>query len=219
MIIDIEEERGDQFPHFVMPPTIYTTNTAGTSHSFQYAPGGNISAGERMFMFVVTAGDIGITVSGWTQIALTSIGTSTGRRLGIYYRLAVGNEIGTQPITLSRSEVLVAANIRLPINSRYSLSVAANGTSAAPKAPAHTANDLGKSDTLWLTVISGRGSTLTGNPAGYIETLYGLSGSNVNMKISTAKLTNTITQNPSAVSLPASDVWVAYTMAFKVNWI
>jgi len=212
-------------PTLSAPVVASVTETAfGTDTTDHYV---NMPAtvGEGDLLMVLFANDrdeLVTTPSGWTQLASDTGGPHV--RLSIYYKIAAGDEGGTTVnFVTSDSEEAAAQVYRITDwhgTAPPGISVAATGSDAAPDPASLDPAGWDVADTLWIAVAGqdrGDQSGTTAYPVDYTGGTSTLSsGGTGSCRMHSARRVLAIaSEDPGAFTIPASEQWIAFTIAVR----
>ena len=212
-------------PTLAAPAVASVTETAfgtdATPHNVTMPA--TVNAGDLLIVLFTNDGNATVTTpGGWTQLASNVSGTEV--RLSVYYKKAAGTEGGTTVnFNTSASEQAAAQVYRITDwhgTSPPEISTAATGTSTAPDPPSLNPAAWGVADTLWLAVAGqDRGNQGAASyPASYTNgtsTLSNGAGNDNCRTLSGRKALVADSENPGTFTLPASEQWVAFTIAVR----
>ena len=183
-----------------------------------------VNAGDLLIVLFTNDGSATVTTpAGWTPLASTAEGSHV--RLSVYYKKAAGTEGGTTVnFDTSASEQAAAQVYRITDwhgTTPPEISTAAtNAGSTAPDPASLNPAGWGVADTLWLAVAGqDRGNQLgtTTYPPSYTNGTSTVS-SNDNVccrTLSARRALVAASEDPGAFTIPASEQWVAFTIAVR----
>ena len=182
-----------------------------------------VNAGNLLIVLFTNDGDATVTTpTGWSLLASNNTGSHV--RLSVYYKIAVGTEGGTTVnFVTSASEQAAAQVYRITDwhgTTPPEISTAATNTTAAPNPASLDPVGWGVTDTLWLAVAGqdrGDQSGTTTYPASYDYGISTLSANNTAScrTLSARRALAAASEDPGAFTIPASEQWVAFTIAVR----
>ena len=162
------------------------------------------------------------TPGGWNLLASNANGSYV--RLSVYYKIAAGTESGT-PVNFvtSASEEAAAQVYRITDwhgTTPPEISTAATGTSTRPDPASLNPVGWDLADTLWLAVAGqdrGDQSGTMAYPASYTDGISTLSSPTMGncRTLSARRVLAAASEDPGAFTIPASEQWVAFTIAVR----
>jgi len=183
-----------------------------------------VNAGDLLIALFTNDGGATVTTpSGWTQLASTANGSAV--RLSVYYKIAAGTEGGTTVnFVTSANEEEAAAQVYRITNwhgtTLPEISTAATSTSTRPDPASLDPAGWDVADTLWLAVAGqdrgDQGPTIA-YPAYYTDGISTLSSATTDScrTLSARRVLAAASENPGAFTIPASEEWVAFTIAVR----
>ena len=213
-------------PALAAPVVASVTETAfGTYTTDHYVDmPATVNAGDLLIALFTNDGGATVTTpSGWTQLASTANGSAV--RLSVYYKIAAGTEGGTTVnFVTSANEEEAAAQVYRITNwhgtTPPEISTAATGTSTRPDPASLDPAGWDVADTLWLAVAGqdrgDQGPTIA-YPAYYTDGISTLSSATTDScrTLSARRVLAAASENPGAFTIPASEEWVAFTIAVR----
>jgi hypothetical protein len=201
---------GAPAPFPVIASTV-TTNGGVASTTITAALPASIAAGDLLMIFIGANGPAAnFSASGWTTLKNGAISTAN---LGVLYKLATGSEGASVVVTSTVSAKLESIAARITGwdgATAPAMSTLATGTSASPNpanlAPGWTLN------TLWIAaMVDGDIGGVSTWPTSYsLNQTSIINGESLAM---CARNLNAASDDPSAFTIPTSDIWDAITLA------
>jgi hypothetical protein len=201
--------------------TAFGTDT--TTHNVNMPA--TVNAGDLLIVLFTNDGDATvITPDGWSLLASNTRGTAV--RLSVYYKIAAGTEGGTTVNFVTSANEQAAAQVYRITDwhgtTPPEISTAATGTSTAPNPASLNPAGWDVADTLWLAVAGqdrGDQSGTTAYPASYTDGISTQSSvpatTGVCRTHSARRVLAAASENPGAFTIPASEEWVAFTIAVR----
>jgi hypothetical protein len=201
------------------------TETAfGTASIDHYASmPATVDAGDLLIALFTNDKDTTVTTPlGWTALASEASGTAV--RISVYYKKAAGTEGGTTVNFVTSSSEEAAAQVYRITNwhdtTPPEISAVATGTGVSPDPASLDPAGWGVTGTLWLAVAGqdrGDQAGTTAYPASYTDGISTLSASDTgSCRIHSARRELTAaSEDPGVFTVPASEQWVAFTMAIR----
>jgi len=212
-------------PALAAPAVASVTKTAfgaDTTAHYVNMPA-TINAGDLLIVLFTNDGSATVTTpGGWNALASNANGSYI--RLSVYYKIAAGTESGT-PVNFvtSASEEAAAQVYRITDwhgTTPPEISTAATGTSTRPDPASLNPAGWDLADTLWLAVAGqdrGDQSGTTAYPASYTDGISTLSSPTMGncRTLSARRVLAAASEDPGAFTIPASEQWVAFTIAVR----
>jgi len=196
-------------------------DTATTDHYVDMPA--TVNEGDLLIVLFANDKDEWVTTpGGWSLLASDANGKHV--RLSVYYKIAAGTEGGTTVNFVTSAAEEVAAQVYRITNwhgtTPPEISTAAVGTSTAPNPASLDPAGWDVADTLWLAVAGqdrGDQSGTTAYPASYTDGTSTLSSTGTgSCRIHSARrVLATASEDPGAFTIPASEQWVAFTIAVR----
>jgi len=212
-------------PALAAPAVASVTETAfGTDTTNHYINmPATVDVGDLLIVLFTNDGSATVTTpDGWTQLASTANGSAV--RLSVYYKIAEGTEGGTTVNFVTSVAEQAAAQVYRITNwhgtTPPEISTAATGLSTRPNPASLNPVGWDVADTLWLAVAGqdrGDQSGTTAYPASYTDGTSTLSSNGLgNCRTHSARrVLAAASENPGAFTIPASEEWVAFTIAVR----
>jgi len=212
-------------PALAAPLVASVTETAfgsdATEHNVDMPA--TVDAGDLLIVLFTNDGDATVTTpGGWTQLASDD---NTAVRCSVYYKIAVGDEDGTTVNFATSPSEQAAAQVYRITNwhgtTPPEISTVATGTSTRPDPASLDLAGWDVADTLWLAVAGqdrGNQGGTTAYPAYYtdgISTLSSSEGTDSCRTLSARRVLAAASENPGPFTIPASEEWVAFTIAVR----
>ena len=211
-------------PALAAPAVASVTETAfGTDTTDHYVSmPATVDAGD--LLIVLFTNDEGATVttpSGWNLLASDANGTQV--RLSVYYKIAAGTEGGTTVNFVTSPAQEAAAQVYRITNwhgtTPPEISTAVTGTNTRPDPASLDPAGWDVADTLWIAVAGqdrGQG-TPTAYPAYYTNGISTLSSATTDncRTLSARRVLAAASEDPGPFTIPASEEWVAFTIAVR----
>jgi len=182
-----------------------------------------VNAGDLLIVLFTNDGSATVTTpGGWTSLASNTNGIYV--RLSVYYKIAAGTEGGTTVnFATSGSEQAAAQVYRITDwhgTTPPEISAGATGTNTRPNPASLNPSGWDVADTLWLAVAGqdrGDQSGTTAYPAYYTDGISTLSSSGISScrTLSASRVLAAASEDPGAFTIPASEQWVAFTIAVR----
>jgi len=196
-------------------------DTATTDHYVNMPAA--VNAGDLLIvLFTNDRSESVTTPGGWSLLASDTNGAHV--RLSVYYKIAAGTEGGTQVNLITSAAEEAAAQV-YRITSWHGttppeISTAATGTSAAPDPSSLNPAGWDVANTLWLAVAGqdrGDQAGTTAYPDSYTDGTSTLSseGTGSCRTLSAHRVLAAVSEDPGAFTIPASEQWVAFTIAVR----
>jgi hypothetical protein len=211
-------------PALAAPLVTSVTETAfGTDTTDHYVNmPATVNAGDLLIALFTNDGGATVTTpSGWTQLASDD---NTAVRCSVYYKIASGDEDGTTVDFITSANEQAAAQVYRITNwhgtTPPEISTAAPGTSTRPDPASLDPAGWDVADTLWLAVAGqdrgDQGPTIA-YPAYYTDGISTLSSATTDScrTLSARRVLAAASENPGAFTIPASEEWVAFTIAVR----
>jgi hypothetical protein len=184
-----------------------------------------VDAGDLLIVIFTNDGNATVTTpAGWT--ALASNAANGAVRLSIYYKIAAGTEGGTTVnfITSVNEEAAVQVYRITDWHGTTppEISTATTGTSTRPNPTSLDPGGWDVSDTLWLAVAGqdrGDQDGPTAYPAYYTDGVSTLSSEDITscQTHSARRVLAVVLEDPWPFTIPASEEWVAFTVAIRAK--
>ena len=198
-------------------------DTATTNHYVNMPA--TVNAGDLLIVLFTNDGTATvITPAGWT--ALASNAGNGAVRLSVYYKIAGGTEGGTTVnFMTSAAEEATAQVYRITDwhgTTPPEISTAATGTSTRPNPASLNPTGWDVADTLWLAVAGqdrGEQDGPTAYPAYYTDGISTLSSEEITscQTHSACRVLAATSENPWPFTIPASEEWIALTIAIRAK--
>jgi hypothetical protein len=205
----------------VAPVTETAFDTDTTSHYVNMPS--TVNAGDLLIVLFSNDRNGSVTTpGGWTELASDTSGPHI--RVSVYYRIAAGTEGGTTVNFITSAAEEAAAQVYKITNwhgtTPPGISIAATGSDASPDPASLNPASWDVTDTLWIAVAGQDRGDQTGTmtyPAGYIDGTSTLSSVGTgSCRIHSAhRVLATASEDPGAFTIPASEQWVAFTIAVR----
>ncbi len=205
----------------VAPATETAFGTDTTSHYVNMPS--TVNAGDLLIVLFSNDRTGSVTIpGGWTELSSDTSGPHI--RVSVYYRIAAGTEGGTTVNFITSAAEEAAAQVYKITNwhgtTPPEISIAATGSDASPDPSSLNPTTWDVADTLWIAVAGQDRGDQTGTmayPAGYIDGTSTLSsGGTGSCRIHSAhRVLATASEDPGAFTIPASEQWVAFTIAIR----
>jgi len=196
-------------------------SSASTTHEVNMPA--TVDAGDLLIVLFTNDGTATVTTpSGWTLLATATSGGAV--RLSVYYKFAAGDEDGaTVDFITSTGEQAAAQVYRITDwhgTTPPEISTAATGTSTSPDPASLNPAGWDVANTLWLAVAGqdrGNRSGTTAYPASYTDGISTLSADlwGSCRTLSARRALAAASENPGTFTIPASEQWVAFTIAVR----
>jgi hypothetical protein len=184
-----------------------------------------VNAGDLLIVLFTNDGSATVTTpAGWSLLASTANGSAV--RLSVYYKIAAGTEGGTTVNFVTSANEQAAAQV-YRITSWHGttppeISTAATGISTRPNPASLDPAGWDVADTLWLAVAGqdrGDQSGTTAYPSSYTDGISTQSSDPATTGVcrvhSARRVLAVASENPGAFTIPASEEWVAFTIAVR----
>jgi hypothetical protein len=195
--------------------------TATTDHNVNMPA--TVNAGDLLIVLFTNDRNATVTIpAGWTELASDTSGQHV--RLSVYYRIAAGTEGGTTVNFITSATEEAAAQVYRITNwhgtTPPEISTAVTGTDASPDPASLDPAGWDIADTLWIAVAGQDRGNEPGTPAypsSYTDGTSTLSSTGIGScrTLSARRVLATVLQDPGAFTIPASEQWVAFTVAVR----
>jgi len=210
-------------PALAAPAVASVTETAfgtdTTDHNVDMPA--TVNADDLLIVLFTNDGNATVTTpGGWSALASDH---NTAVRCSVYYKIAVGDEDGTTVDFVTSANEQAAAQVYRITNwhgtTPPEISTAATGTSTRPNPASLDPAGWDVADTLWIAVAGqdrGQG-TPTAYPAYYTDGISTLSSATTDScrTLSARRVLAAASEDPSPFTIPASEEWVAFTIAVR----
>jgi len=184
-----------------------------------------VDAGDLLIVLFTNDGYAAVTApAGWT--ALASNAANGAVRASVYYKITGGTEGNTTVHFVTSAAEEAAAQVYRITNwhgtTPPEISIAATGTSTRPNPASLNPAGWDVSDTLWLAVAGqdrGDQDGPTAYPAYYIDGISTLSSEEITgcQTHSACRVIAAASENPWPFTIPASEEWIAFTIAIRAK--
>jgi hypothetical protein len=194
-----------------------SSDASGTDHEIDISP--DISAGDLLVVVFASDGNPTVTFpAGWYQLFQTAY--SSYVKLGVWYRIADGEEGDTITVTTSASEGISSLCYRITGYSGVpEVGTAVTSSGSTTPNPPSLSPAWGALDTLWLACCANDDGTnyITAYPANYpIGNNNEYPDNSAGCGVATAfRELNADTEDPGTFTIDGSEQWVANTVAVK----
>jgi len=179
--------------------------------------------GDLLIVLFTNDGSATVTTpGGWNLLASDANGSAV--RLSVYYKIAAGTEGGTTVNFVTSAIQQAAAQVYRITDWQGTtppeISTAATGTNTRPDPASLDPAGWDVADTLWLAVAGqdrgDQGPTIA-YPAYYTDGISTLSSATTDScrTLSARRVLAAASENPGAFTIPASEEWVAFTIAVR----
>ena len=184
-----------------------------------------VDAGDLLIVLFTNDGNSPVTPpAGWNLLASDPRGNAV--RLSVYYRIAAGTEGGTQVNFRTSSNEQAAAQVYRITDwhgtTPPEISTAATGSSTTPNPSPLDPAGWDVANTLWIAVAGqdrGDQSGTTAYPTSYTDGISTQSSDPATMGVcrthSARRVLVAASEDPGAFTIPASEEWVAFTIAIR----
>jgi hypothetical protein len=206
----------------VVAPVTETAFGTDTADHYVNMPS-TVEAGDLLIVFFANDRNESVTTpGGWIELASDTSGPHI--RLSVYYKIAAGTEGGTTVNFITSAAEEAAAQVYRITNwhgtTPPEISTAATGSDAAPDPTPLNPAGWDVADTLWIAVAGqdrGDQTGTTAYPASYTDGISTLSstGTGSCRTLSARRVLATTSEDPGAFTIPASEQWIAFTIAVR----
>ena len=212
-------------PTVAVPVVTSVTQTAfGTDTIDHYVNmPATVDAGDLLIVIFANDRDATVTIpTGWTELASDTSGPHI--RLSVYYKIAAGTEGGTTVNSITSAVEEAAAQVYRITNwhgtTPPEISTPETGTDMTPDPTPLDPAGWDIADTLWIAVAGqdrGNQSGTTAYPSSYTDGVSTLSsgGNGCCQTHSAYRMLATASEDPGAFTIPASEQWIALTIAIR----
>jgi hypothetical protein len=182
-----------------------------------------VNAGDLLIVLFTNDRNATVTIpAGWTELASDTSGPHV--RLSVYYRIAAGTEGGTTVNFITSATEEAAAQVYRITNwhgtTPPEISTVVTGTDASPDPASLDPAGWDIADTLWIAVAGQDQGNEPGTPAYPSSYTYGTStlssgGNGCCQTHSARSILAAASEDPGAFIIPASEQWVAFTIAVR----